>query len=137
MTAPLAVSSDDRFDLSLPSSAAPRLPCSTLLDVLQRADIAQPRPSSDRGVMVDAMKAAVEQRTDGVLSEKRRRHYGHTALLVGCVLELDPASAAWAEALRARTARWPAFQSALRDAMDRAARRTGGRSLTRSARLVY
>lgn len=74
----------------VPSSAAPRLPCPTLLDVLQRADIAQPRPSSDRGVMVDAMKTTAERRTDGLLSEKRRRHYDHTALLVGCVLELGP-----------------------------------------------
>ncbi len=64
-------------------------------------------------------------RTDGILAEKRRRHYGHAALLVGCWVELDrargdaDAGERWAAALRARTGRFPAFQAALREALAR------------------
>lgn len=51
--------------------------------------------------MLDAMRAAPEQRTDGVISEKRRRHYQHAALLVGCVIEVDPASVGYRGAIKA------------------------------------
>jgi hypothetical protein len=131
VTASLAAPSRDLFDLSSFSdddtctSAVPRLARPTLLDVLQRADVARQPPSSYRRAMLDAMRVAAEQRTDGVTSEKRRRHYQHAALLVGCVIEIDPASLAWADSLRVRTSRWPALQSQLREAMGRANRQSG------------
>lgn len=122
----LSTSSRDMFDfaaLDESPSSKPSLPRPTILDVLKRATTTM--QISDRPAMLDAMKKAAEHRTDGVLAEKRRRHYAHAAQLIGCVVEIDPASFAWAEALRVRTSRWPAFQSALRDTLGRARRHPG------------
>jgi hypothetical protein len=108
-----------------PASSPPRLSRPSLLDVLQRADVAQNCEPNDRCAILDAMKTAAEQRADGVLGQKRRRHYQHAALLIAGCVELDGAAAnasPWAEALRARTARFPAFQAELRDALARATR---------------
>lgn len=80
--------------------------------------------------MLDAMQAAARRRTDGVLGEKRRRHYGHAAKLIACCVELDRAGSmaaatlAWAEGLRGRTSRFPAFQQELLKALTRASRPT-------------
>jgi hypothetical protein len=125
VTAALAAPSRDLFDFDSLSdqvgdSSDPRLPRPTLLEVLQRAEVARQLRAPDRRQVLDAMKAAAEHRTDGVIGEKRRRHYEHAAQLVGSVLENDPASTTWAEALRVRTSRWPAFQGALREAIGRA-----------------
>jgi hypothetical protein len=108
-----------------PASSPPRLSRPNLLDLLQRADVARNCAPNDRRAMLDAMKTAAEQRADGVLDQKRRRHYEHAALLIAACVELDGAAAKrspWVEALRARTARFPAFQAELRDALARATR---------------
>lgn len=52
------------------------------------------------------------------LRKKRRRHYEHAARIVARCVEADrQRSAAWFEALRARTSRFPAYQEALRTAL--------------------
>jgi hypothetical protein len=110
------------------SRFAPKLPSPAPVDVLQRADVMHRLAREDRKVMLDAMKAAATRRADGVLAEKRRGHYGHAARLVACCMELEDGSgkaqgpSSWAEALRARTSRFPAFQEALRAAFARARR---------------
>jgi hypothetical protein len=72
----------------------------------------------DRTTALDAMRAAASKRTDGVTGEKRRRPYEHAATLVGCCVEPDrQGSAAWLEALRARTSRFPAYHEAFRAAL--------------------
>ncbi|WP_147451069.1 hypothetical protein [Corallococcus llansteffanensis] len=111
--------------------AGPRLSTPSVIDALQRAEVTRHLTAQERGVALTAMKAAATKRTDGVLGEKRRRHYGHAAALVACCVELEDvtgrASSAspWAEALRARTSRFPAFQEALRAPLAQARRGTG------------
>jgi hypothetical protein len=95
-----------------------KLPTPMVIDVLEQADVRSHVTAKDRAIALDAMRAAASKRTDGVTAEKRRRHYEHAATLVGCCVEADPqGSAAWLEALRARTSRFPAYQEALRAAL--------------------
>ena len=111
-------------------AAAPRLSNPTLLEVLQHAGAMARLSRSDRTAMLQAMKAAAVSRTDGVLGNKRRRHYGHAAQLVACCVEIEDGSGTardtsqWAEALRERTSRFPAFQGELRAALAQARRGT-------------
>jgi hypothetical protein len=108
----------------------PSCPNPMIIDALQRAEVMVRLSRDDRRLMLDAMKAAAVLRTDGVLDAKRRRHYGHAALLVACCVELEDArgkassSAAWAVDLRARTARFPAFQRELHAMLSRVQRGT-------------
>ena len=95
-----------------------KLPTPAVLDVLERASVRANVAPKDRAAALDAMRTAASKRTDGVTGEKRRRHYDHAAMLVGCCVEAErPGSAAWLEALRARTSRFPAYQEALRAAL--------------------
>lgn len=100
--------------------AGPRLSTPSVVDALQRAEVTRHLTVQERGVALTAMKAAATKRTDGVLTEKRRRHYGHAAALVACCVELedgtgrDSGASPWAGALRTRASRFPAFQEALR-----------------------
>jgi hypothetical protein len=92
-----------------------KLPTPTVIDVIERADVCSRVTPKDRAAALDAMRTAASKRTDGVTGEKRRRHYEHAAMLVGCCAEADRlGSAAWLEALRARTSRFPAYKEALR-----------------------
>jgi hypothetical protein len=105
------------FD-SEPAESSAKLPTPTVLDVLDRAEVRSRVTAKDRAAALDAMRTAASKRTDGVTGEKRRRHYEHAATLVGCCVEADrQGSAAWFEALRARTSRFPAYQEALRAAI--------------------
>jgi hypothetical protein len=106
------------------------LPTPTVMEVLERADVRSRVTEKDRAVALDAMRTAASKRTDGVTGEKRRRHYEHAATLVGCCVEADRAgSAAWLEALRARTSRFPAYQEALRAGLSGGRRYLGARSV--------
>jgi hypothetical protein len=108
-----------------------KLPTPTVLDVLERADVRSRVTAKDRTTALDAMRVAASKRTDGVTGEKRRRHYEHAATLIGCCVEADrQGSAAWLEALRARTSRFPAYQEALRAALGGGRAYLGMRSLT-------
>jgi hypothetical protein len=77
-----------------------------------------------RKAVLEAMRKAAEKRLAGVAENKRRRHYGHAALLVGACSAVDPDSAAadWVAAVRAMYSRYPAlqreFDGALRDRGD-------------------
>ncbi|NOK08239.1 hypothetical protein [Corallococcus exercitus] len=111
--------------------AGPRLVTPSVIDALQRAEVTQRLTVHERGVALAAMKAAATKRTEGVLGTKRRRHYGHAAALVACCVELEDGTrgaagtSTWAEALRARTSRFPAFQEALHAPLARARRGAG------------
>jgi hypothetical protein len=102
----------------------PQLAKPSVIDALQRADILTNFSRDDRKEALAALKSAATKRMDGVLGEKRRRHYAHAALLVACCVELEErrekeSSSPWAEALRARTSHFPAFQRELRAALAR------------------
>jgi hypothetical protein len=112
----------DGFDDLHPQSNAPRLSMPDVLDLLRRLNRSEDISAADRAIMLEALKAAAARRTDGVLAEKRRRHYEHAALLIGCCVELDLATSkdgipSWIDVLRARASRFPAFQAALRVAL--------------------
>lgn len=125
---PLNQPLDDREPGLIPSvtegDGGPRLPQPSVLDLMRRADVMARLTRGDRIAMLTAMKAAAVRRTDGVLAEKRRRHYGHAAALIACCVELEDGSGApgatsrWADELRAKTSRFPAFQGELRAALS-------------------
>lgn len=119
---------EEAADPNAATKTAPRLPSPIVIDVLQRAGILDRLTATDRASALAAVKTAATKRTDGVLGEKRRRHYAHAALLVACCVELEGAVgngagvSNWVEALRARTSRFPAFQEELRSALAQARR---------------
>ncbi|WP_147443550.1 hypothetical protein [Corallococcus sicarius] len=132
---PLDLEDDAGFalldEVGTEQDAGPRLSTPSVIDALQRAEVVRHLTVQERAVALTAMKAAATKRTDGVLGQKRRRHYGHAAALVACCVELEDgtgrASSAspWAGALRARTARFPAFEKALRASLAQARRAPG------------
>lgn len=108
-------------DHGVEGDVEPKLHTPSLIEVLKATEVVERLTGPDRAVVLAAMKAAATRRTEGVLREKRRRHYNHAAALVACCVELDVVAgnaggneSPWAEALRARTSHFPAFQAELR-----------------------
>ena len=68
-----------------------------------------------RSDVVAAMRKAAESRLAGVTEQKRRRHYGHAAELVGACVSCDPSAdtARWVAALRVEHKRFPALRAEL------------------------
>ena len=101
------------------------LPVPTILELFARAEVRSRVTTADRAIMLEALKTAASKRSDGVTSEKRRRHYDHAAKLVACCVEIEgAASAGWLSGVRGRTGRFPAFQGALGRAL------AGGKTFT-------
>lgn len=86
------------------------------------------RPGSNidakgREVVLEAMRAAASRRVEGILSHKRRHHYGHAATLVACCLEVALAVgkrkevADWVDDVRKKYSRFYAFQQELTTAL--------------------
>ena len=125
VAAPLHRAVDSHLDVGADIDAveqeqrAPRLATPSIASVLDAAGIGAGTVAATKAILM-ALRRAAEARTDGVLREKRRRHYEHAALLVGCCVELaranDDAAAVnhWAEEIRQRHSRFSAFQNALR-----------------------
>lgn len=73
--------------------------------------------------MADAVQTIVTRRVDGVLREKRRRHYAGAAALAAVCLEVGAVTARrdevsrWVTGLRRQYARFPAFQAELKAAL--------------------
>ena len=69
------------------------------------------------------MQCAATRRTEGLIVNKRRRHYGHAAMLIACCLELarivgqKDAVSQWVAELRREYKRFPAFQREREDAL--------------------
>jgi hypothetical protein len=86
-----------------------------------RPGIALTEPDQDAAV--DAMRIAAEKRTEGILNNSRRQHYGHAALLVASCVAFAPKSRAsellkWARDLRQRYSRRHAFRQELARACE-------------------
>ena len=101
----------------------PMLATPSIAEIIQRMPSAtRPNPRG-RDAVLAAMRVAATRRVEGLLGNKRRRHYGHAALLVACCLALAPgvrrrkASAEWVAELRRRYARFHAFQAECRRAL--------------------
>ncbi len=93
----------------------PRLAAPEVDQLLELAGIATiPNPET-RSAVVAAMRKAAESRLTGVTEQKRRRHYGHAAELVGACVSCDPSTdtARWVVALRAEHKRFPALRAEL------------------------
>jgi hypothetical protein len=74
-------------------------------------------------VRIDAMRIAAEKRTEGILGNSRRQHYGHAALLVASCVAFAPKSRAseflrWAADLRQQYWRRHAFREELARASE-------------------
>ena len=96
----------------------PRLDTPAVVTVLRAAGVPGNVRPTIRSTVHDALCAAASARVHGVLRERRRRRYGHAALLVACCVELDTDRAVrWAADLRERTRRFPAFRAALDESL--------------------
>jgi hypothetical protein len=100
----------------------PRLRTPSIVALIQSV-----RPSivtdSDRDAVIDAMRIAAEKRTEGILGNSRRQHYGHAALLVASCVAFAPKSRAsellkWAADLRQQYWRRHAFREELARASE-------------------
>ena len=77
----------------------------------------------DCDAVIDAMRIAAEKRTEGLLGNSRRQHYGHAALLVASCVAFAPGSRAsellrWASDLRQQYWRRHAFREELARASE-------------------
>ena len=116
-------------------SVKPELRTPTVVELIE---LARPGARIDPNhfvVMLESMQCAATRRTEGVLVNKRRRHYGHAAMLIACCLELASivgqkeavsamsavsavsAVSEWVAELRREYKRFPAFQRELEDAL--------------------
>jgi hypothetical protein len=100
----------------------PRLRTPSIVALIQSV-----RPSivtdSDRDAVIDAMRIAAEKRTEGILGNSRRQHYGHAALLVASCVAFAPKNRAseflrWAADLRQQYWRRHAFREELARASE-------------------
>ena len=78
---------------------------------------------ADRDAAIGAMRIAAEKRTEGILGNSRRQHYGHAALLVASCVAFAPKSRTsellkWATDLRQRYSRRHAFRQELARACE-------------------
>jgi hypothetical protein len=101
----------------------PRLRTPSIVVLIQsvRPSIALTDP--DRDAAIDAMRIAAEKRTEGILGNSRRQHYGHAALLVASCVAFAPKSRAsellrWATDLRQQYWRRHAFREELARACE-------------------
>jgi hypothetical protein len=90
-----------------------RTPSIVLLIQSVRSSIALSDP--DRDAAIDAMCIAADKRTEGILGNSRRQHYGHAALLVASCVAFAPKNRAakivrWATDLRQQYWRRHAFR---------------------------
>jgi hypothetical protein len=77
----------------------------------------------DQDAAIAALRIAAEKRTEGILDNSRRQHYGHAALLVAsCVACASQSRASellkWARDLRQRYSRRHAFRQELARACE-------------------
>ena len=64
----------------------PKLATPSMVALIQGARPGVLLTDADRDAAIDAMRIAAEKRTEGILGNSRRQHYGHAALLVAsCV----------------------------------------------------
>ncbi len=101
----------------------PKLRTPSIVVLIQsvRPSIALSDP--DRDAAIDAMRIAAEKRTEGILGNSRRQHYGHAALLVASCVAFAPKSRAakilrWATDLRQQYWRRHAFREELARACE-------------------
>jgi hypothetical protein len=101
----------------------PRLATPSLVALIQSVRPSLALSDADRGTAIGAMCIAAEKRTEGILGNSRRQHYGHAALLVASCVAFAPKSRAeeilrWATDLRQQYWRRHAFREELARACE-------------------
>jgi hypothetical protein len=101
----------------------PRLATPSMVALMQGARPGVPLTDADRDAAIDAMCIAAEKRTEGILGNSRRQHYGHAALLVASCVAFAPNSRTaeflrWAMDLRQQYRRRHAFRGELARACE-------------------
>ena len=96
----------------------PKLATPSMVALIQGARPGVPLTDADRDAAIDAMRIAAEKRTEGILGNSRRQHYGHAALLVASCVAFAPKSRSaellrWATDLRQQYRRRHAFREEL------------------------
>jgi len=114
---PLEVFSDDDVERR-PKLATPSI-SALAHDLCSSIELDQ----TDREAMLGAMRIAAERRIEGILSNSRRRHYGHAAMLAASCLARAPTErhkdlSAWMVGLRQTYSRRHAFREELTRAME-------------------
>jgi hypothetical protein len=101
----------------------PRLRTPSIMVLIQSVRPSITLTDPDRDAVIDAMRIAAEKRTEGILGNSRRQHYGHAALLVASCVAFAPKSRAseflrWAADLRQQYWRRHAFREELARASE-------------------
>ena len=101
----------------------PKLATPSMVALIQGALPGVPLTDADRDAAIGAMRIAAEKRTEGILGNSRRQHYGHAALLVASCVAFAPKRRAselmkWAADLRQRYSRRHAFRQELARACE-------------------
>jgi hypothetical protein len=101
----------------------PKLATPSMVALIQGARPGVPLTDADRDAAIDAIRIAAEKRTEGILGNSRRQHYGHAALLVASCVAFAPKSRSaellrWATDLRQQYWRRHAFREELARACD-------------------
>ena len=114
---PLAALSDDDVERR-PTLAIPRI-SALAHDLCSSIEV----NGVTREVMLSAMRAAAEKRIEGILSNSRRRHYPHAAMLAASCLAYAPIDrhedlSGWIEGLRETYRRRHAFRNELSRALE-------------------
>ena len=115
----------DPVDIDLDSADArpPKLVTPSIAELIVVAHPGSKIDAKGREVTLAAMRAAALRRVEGILSHKRRHHYGHAATLVACCLEVASAVgkrkevADWVDGVRKKYSRFYAFQQELTTAL--------------------
>jgi hypothetical protein len=102
----------------------PKLVTPSMVTLIQGARPGVVLTDADRDAAIDAMRIAAEKRTEGILDNSRRQHYGHAALLVASCIAFAPTTREaellkWAVDLRQRYWRRHAFRGELARACER------------------
>ena len=90
----------------------PQLPNPSEEEITTLADIGTVNVKKERALLLQAMRTAAEKRLAGITKNKRRRYYGHAALLAAAYVTLDgsKASQEWIGKIRDRYRRFPALK---------------------------
>jgi hypothetical protein len=96
-------------------SDRPRLDNPKVDAIVDLAEIKEVSDASDRAAIIRAMRTITDARVEGVVEQKRRRHYGHAAMLTAVCLAVDPSPETMTLLTRIRTdyRRYPALQREL------------------------
>ena len=100
-----------------------KLATPSMVALIQGALPGVPLTDADRDAAIGAMRIAAEKRTEGILGNSRRQHYGHAALLVASCVAFAPKSRLaeflrWATDLRQQYWRRHAFREELARACE-------------------